>query len=423
MLNSILRVARRTSALCLLLLPLGPWEPALAQTNPAAAPTSSAAPTNAGAQPAKPGESPSASAAQNPPTPAANAAKNNAAVPAANANPPKDAVAVYMPDGQIKSHKVAVYVTHEIHEDQKPELYLLRSHALTKEDARESIQRTPILVAPNQQWSQTEGGREVSKTGTLLLFDLGDLDFMPKPMIRVRPVINWTENGALQRASGKNDVNLGDIIFASLWTILSVVVGVGLVILLARHSRAASQKLIQFVCGVDGHLSLGQSQIVCWTIVVGGVVMGYGLIRLEIPTIPSSLLALMGASLATGGVAYFKDCQKQNEAAAVAAAPAGGAPPAGAAPPAAAAPAPTAAVPAQVAPHLGDLVRNFNPGPSLGQLSLAKGQMIFWTVLLLFLFVSKSITDGAIWDIPWGLVALMGFSQAGYLAPKVVPPQ
>jgi hypothetical protein len=26
-----------------------------------------------------------------------------------------------------------------------------------------------------------------------------------------------------------------------------------------------------------------------------------------------------------------------------------------------------------------------------------------------------------IWDVPWPLVALMGFSQAGYLAPKLVP--
>jgi hypothetical protein len=24
-----------------------------------------------------------------------------------------------------------------------------------------------------------------------------------------------------------------------------------------------------------------------------------------------------------------------------------------------------------------------------------------------------------IWDVPWPLVALMGFSQAGYLAPKL----
>jgi hypothetical protein len=64
---------------------------------------------------------------------------------------------------------------------------------------------------------------------------------------------------------------------------------------------------------------------------------------------------------------------------------------------------------------------NCNPGATSGELSLSKAQMIFWTVLLLVLFISKSILDGAIWDTPWALVALMGFSQVGYLAPRVVP--
>ena len=47
--------------------------------------------------------------------------------------------------------------------------------------------------------------------------------------------------------------------------------------------------------------------------------------------------------------------------------------------------------------------------------------MFFWTVLLIVLFVSKSVLDGAIWNVPWALVALLGFSQAGYLAPKIAP--
>ena len=69
---------------------------------------------------------------------------------------------------------------------------------------------------------------------------------------------------------------------------------------------------------------------------------------------------------------------------------------------------------------IGDLVRVF-PAGQAPELSLAKAQMLFWTVLLLVLFVSKSILDGAIWEVPWALVALMGFSQAGYLAPKLAP--
>jgi hypothetical protein len=103
----------------------------------------------------------------------------------------------------------------------------------------------------------------------------------------------------------------------------------------------------------------------------------------------------MGASLATGGIAYFADTKK-----AVAAAET------------------TGSISTVVTWHWGDLIRLFTPGRR-PELSLSKAQMLFWTVLLLVLFLSKSILEGAIWEVPWPLVALMGFSQAGYLAPKV----
>jgi hypothetical protein len=124
------------------------------------------------------------------------------------------------------------------------------------------------------------------------------------------------------------------------------------------------------------------------------VVLGYGFINLEIPHIPESLLALMGASLATGGIGFFQDTRHQEAA------------------------VKAGATPDQHLASLGDLVRAFSTGEA-PELSLAKAQMLFWTALLLVLFVSKSILDGAIWEVPWALVALMGFSQAGYLAPKL----
>ena len=57
--------------------------------------------------------------------------------------------------------------------------------------------------------------------------------------------------------------------------------------------------------------------------------------------------------------------------------------------------------------------------PAEGELSLSKAPMLFWTIVLLTLFISKSLLDGAIWEVPWALVALMGFSQAGFLVPKL----
>jgi len=51
-------------------------------------------------------------------------------------------------------------------------------------------------------------------------------------------------------------------------------------------------------------------------------------------------------------------------------------------------------------------------------LSIAKAQMVFWTLLMMFIFVVKSILDGVMWEVPWEMVALMGMSLAGYLGPK-----
>ena len=79
---------------------------------------------------------------------------------------------------------------------------------------------------------------------------------------------------------------------------------------------------------------------------------------------------------------------------------------------------------AVAAAHLGLRLRRVSGNPADGPLDVIiprdnpKAQMILWTLLLIVLFVSKSVLDGEIWDIPWALVALMGFSQAGFLAPK-----
>src|SRR5574340_362538 len=210
-------------------------------------------------------------------------------------------------------------------------------------------------------------------------------------MLRVMPVVSWGEGANEQVAVGQEEVNVGNIVAAIGWTALVVGSALLMVILLSRRMGGSPLLLLT---GVDGHLSLAQTQIACWTVAVGSVVLGYGFIKLEIPTVPTSLLALMGASLTTGGIAFFQDEKKQQTAI-------------------------TAGVAAtQRTLALGDLIRVF-PAGQAPELSLAKAQMLFWTVLLLVLFLSKSILDGTIWEVPWGLVALMGFSQAGYLVPKL----
>lgn len=299
---------------------------------------------------------------------------------------------LFMPDGQLKSHSVRVYVTQDIAANQQPRLRLLRSHALTKKAVDEATRLEPGIVAPGQEWVEHVGGQDVRRSGTLLLFDLSSLGFGYKAMMRVMPVVTWTADGSERIVVAPSEVNLGNIVAAIGWTAVVVVAALLMVAFLCWRARGTP---LQLLTGVDGQLSLSQAQVACWTVAIGSVVLGYGMVRLEVPEIPTSLLALMGASLVTGGVGYFRDAQKQQVAAAD-------------------------GVATRRVPELADLLHVFNPGQA-PELSLAKAQMLFWTLLLLMLFVAKSILNGAIWEVPWPLVALMGFSQAGYLAPKLVP--
>jgi len=356
---------------------------ALEQTQPVPSPT-----TPPGIRPAAASPAPTSSPSQ--PAVAAEPTSRPAAAPAAGSEPISR---IYMPDGQLKSHSIRVYVTRDILPNQNPRLRLLRSHAVTKKAVDETALEEPGVVAPGQEWIESVEGQQVRRSGTLLLFDISNIDFGFKAMLRVMPVVSWTEGSIGRIAVGAREVNVGNIVAALCWT--ASVVGLALLVVIVLSRRAGGNPLL-LLTGVDGHLSLAQTQIGCWTVAVGGVVLGYGLIRLEIPNIPQSLLALMGASLATGGIAFFQDAKKQQAAVNAGVAP------------------------AQRTLALGDLVRVFPTGQA-PELSLAKAQMLFWTVLLLVLFVSKSILDGAIWEVPWALVALMGFSQAGYLAPKLAP--
>jgi hypothetical protein len=301
---------------------------------------------------------------------------------------------LYMPDGQLASHAVRIYVNHDLPRDAQPRLHLFGSNALTEAASFDSPDWTPRLVASGQEWIQPSddaGGAEITVKGTLLLFDLKSLPFKYKAMRRVMPVLSWSEGGIDRIAVGRREVNVGNIVLAGAWT--AMVVGAALLVVLVLAWWRGSNPML-FLTGVDGHLSLAQAQIALWTVAVGSIVLAYGFIRLAIPEIPEALLVLMGASLATGGIAFFRDAQKQQKAVA-------------------------AGAPEVSRPwHWSDLVRSFEPNQQ-PQLSLAKAQMLFWTVLLIVLFVTKSILDGAIWNVPWPLVGLLGFSQAGYLAPKL----
>ena len=76
--------------------------------------------------------------------------------------------------------------------------------------------------------------------------------------------------------------------------------------------------------------------------------------------------------------------------------------------------------PALARARFSDLISNWNNITQQVELSLPKAQMVVWTVIVLAVFIVKSFLLGALWPVPWELVALTGFSQAGYVGDKFV---
>src|SRR5689334_6267066 len=98
-----------------------------------------------------------------------------------------------MPDGQLTSHAIRAYLNQNITLSQNPRLRLLRSHAVTPPGVGEAKEESPGLVAPNQQWVEVVNGQQVTRSGTLLLFDLSQIDFQYKATLRVTPGCSGTK--------------------------------------------------------------------------------------------------------------------------------------------------------------------------------------------------------------------------------------
>jgi hypothetical protein len=302
---------------------------------------------------------------------------------------------LFMPDGQLKSHLIQVFVNRELTSDANPEIRLIGSHVLREEHPGMDESYRPAVVAPHQRWMQEVEGEKVEFTGTLLLFDLCHFPVpLYQPMTRVTPVLAWKEGGEERTVVGAHEVYLAQIVGAFGWALSLIVILAGFIAILARTRM---DKALYLFCGPDAGMSLWRTQIAAWTLAIGSMVVGYGFIRLEIPDIPESLVALMGLSLATGGIRYiqvkdFEEAARKQRATAL-----------------------------KGWPTWSSLITDKTGPGGTEELSIAKAQMVFWTGLMLALFVTKSLLDGRLWDVPWEMVALMGMSQAGYVSGKLVP--
>ena len=333
------------------------------------------------------------------------AASEPATQPAAPNVPKADrtSIRLIVADGQLTSHPLRVFVTHHITESMSPTLRLMPSHTLLKAQAGEGNPIEPSIVAPDQQETVEVNGTQTSLNGTVLVFDVRNYPVsLIKAMTRVEPVLEWNEpngdNAVPARALGPA-IYLGNITIAVIYTVIAVAFVLAAIVRLLTTSWPLWKNAGDLLRGPNGKISLSRLQVIVWTIAIGALVLLYGMIRLNVPDIPETLVMLMGMSVLTTGISQAKVTQQVQNAQAAAAAN-------NALPP---------NPPPQAPLRWGDLLRD-DDGPSL-----AKTQLLFWTVLTISLFVAKSLLGGALWDVPGQLVALMGISQVGYLGQKFDP--
>ena len=294
-----------------------------------------------------------------------------------------------MADGQLVSWNLRLFLPQPLPASAKPRLCLLSGHAIAAAAPGQQRALKATVIAQGGQTVKAPDGTQLTQTGTVVLFERRtDLMQFWKPSMRVWPLLIWTDpDGQPRRLLGERQVTIGQAPVA--WALTGVAL-LGFVALLAALCRCGPS-MIDLLIADDGHLSLSKLQMALWTVAVGAVVFYFALLRSDVPSVPESLVVLMGLSLATTGISYRST--------------------------AAAGPSPSG--------HKWrwfDLVAVYDDDTDqpVG-LSLARAQMLFWTGLLLIVFVAKTVLGGVLWEIPWSLVALMGISQAGYLAPKLVP--
>ena len=380
----------------------------------------------------------------------------SAASGAAAADPPAAPVAagatspnvVEMPDGQLESANLRVWLPQPLPVPGRIWLCLLTSNTAIDGVAKQLPALELALMAQGSHLVPVADGPAVAQAGTLLMFK-SRTDLLPlwKPVMRVRPLLIWASaDGSLHQLIGGRDVHIGQAPAAWALTAVGLLLFFGVMVGLTRRGPS----MVGMLMGDDGHLSLSKLQMGLWTLAVGMVVLYFAILRLDVPSVPESLVALMGMSLATTGISFHaaaKTAQAVDQAAgqataqanAQAAARADQAAAATVAQVAAAVPADTdvtllmvsppapppavlravlrAAAAARVTWLWSDLVA-VDQDDGSRVVSLARAQMLFWTGLLLIVFITKTVLHGSLWEMPWSLVALMGISQVGYLAPK-----
>jgi hypothetical protein len=331
-------------------------------------------------------------------------------------------IRLYVEEGQVYGRNVRVYVPNvTITEDMDPFLYLER----TGENGRKFY---PIEVAPDQQW--IEKGKDAKsgiQTGTLLLFDLKrdkenrrewKIRFY-QPYKRVFPILHWNDSKRTKAdekpvAISDREVVIGNPLGASLWSAFVLIL---FILISYRLVKKIGLDFVDFIKISEGRVSLSLFQLAIWTTAIGYMVLCCGLMKMHVPYIPDTLLWLMGLSVATGGAGHWQAHRLQEEGLQAAQRKAKQNQ------------AQSATSINQQSNENKNHQNSSNPekSSSLGSmltilvkgkesLSLAKIQLLLWTVVTIIIFFVKSYLLLELWEVPYQLVLLMGISQTGFIA-------
>jgi hypothetical protein len=319
---------------------------------------------------------------------------------------------LFVPDGQLLSRPIQVYVSStNLDENMNPVLMLIGFDSPQHSGPSGTNIWKPFFVAGGQSWTENVSGQTVSRQGSFLLFDLNDYPLAAyKSTARVTPILNWNEAGTHDSASSTTVVGspiyLGKSWAAAGWTLLVIGALLAVIYSLCHVKSTEKERLkgvLSLISGPDNYMSLWRTQLVAWTLAVGSMVFFFGVIQLRVPQIPDSLVALMGMSVATGGLSTIaartqgknrKPKQPKSED--------------------------DEGPDKNHKPEFSDLISSYNADLKLVVLSVPKAQMLFWTGLILILFVAKSLLTGELWNVPWEMVALTGVSQTGYVSDKAL---
>ncbi|OGU36170.1 MAG: hypothetical protein A2068_08070 [Ignavibacteria bacterium GWB2_35_6b] len=308
-----------------------------------------------------------------------------------------------MSDGQLQSHPVKIFVADaNITKEMKPTLELIGLKK-TKYDSTGKVTHTkyifdPKTVAVNQTVAYEVDGTQITYTGTIMLFDFKNLDIkFYESGLRVLPVLRWNPpqdsvNNGPAIAVGEKEIYIGNPEGGRFYAILFIIIFFAFLILI----KGKANRTLDLIRISETDMSLSLTQMLLWTLAVGGMVMAYGLMYLSVPDIPDTLIWLMGLSITASAAGHYQN-YFLNES--------------------------ESNLSVKVINRTAGKLKWFSGLSSLvciktggvKRLSIAKAQQLFWTLATITLFVVKSSLEGKLWAVPEELVILMGLSQGSYL--------